>query len=73
MEFKIPKNHTIYSIYPGETGLPTKVELHKSQNLKDYTLIWPEPLLKISEIGEKIYFYEILNLQNLYSKNSKIS
>jgi suppressor for copper-sensitivity B len=58
LEFKIPKNHTIYSIYPGETGLPTKVELHKSQNLKDYTLIWPEPLLKISEIEEKIYFYE---------------
>ncbi|MFK7967786.1 MAG: thioredoxin family protein [Rickettsiaceae bacterium] len=54
----MPENHSIYSIYPGETGLPTKVELYQSQNLKSYKLIWPDPLFKISTIGEKIYFYE---------------
>ena len=58
LELEIPKNHIIYWIYPGETGLPTKVELKQSRNLKNYKLLWPDPLLKTSAIGEKIHFYE---------------
>ena len=58
LELKIPKNHIIYWIQPGLTGLPTKVELKNSSNLNNYTLIWPDPLLATSVTGEKTYFYE---------------
>ena len=36
LELKIPKKHIIYSIHPGPTGLPTKVELKRSSNLNNY-------------------------------------
>ena len=39
LELKIPKNHIIYWIQPGLTGLPTKVELKRSSNLNNYKLI----------------------------------
>jgi suppressor for copper-sensitivity B len=58
LELEIPKKHIIYSIHPEPTGLPTKVELKRSSNLNNYKLIWPDPLLVTSPIGEKTYFYE---------------
>ena len=58
LELEIPKKHIIYSIHPGPTGLPTKVELKRSSNLNNYKLIWPDPLLATSAAGEKTYFYE---------------
>ncbi len=58
LELAIPDKHIIYSIYQEEIGLPTKIELSQSQNLKSYKLLWPNPLFKISETGKKIHFYE---------------
>ncbi len=58
LELEIPKNHIIYWIHSGSTGLPTKVELKRSFNLKNYKLVWPDPLLSTSLTGEKTYFYE---------------
>ena len=57
-EFDIPKNHIIYGPTEAQTGLPTKITLTNSKNVKNHQLLWPRPQEKISEIGEKIHFYE---------------
>lgn len=55
---EIPKNHFIYWIKTSEIGVPTRIELKKSLNLKDYQLLWPNPKQKFSKFNEEILFYE---------------
>lgn len=54
----IPKDHFIYWTKTSEVGVPTKIELKKSVNLKGYKLLWPTPQHKVSKFNEKILFYE---------------
>jgi suppressor for copper-sensitivity B len=56
--FDISQNHIIYGPHQGQTGLPTRIELTHSENLKKHQLLWPQPKEEISPIGEHIHFYE---------------
>lgn len=56
ISFELENNAVFYWRNPGELGLPTKFNLAKSTNLKDYKIYWPTPkLVKKEDISSYVY------------------
>ena len=58
-EINMPKDYSIYA-NPDivKIGMPTKIDIIKTENIKNYKLVWPVPKQKYIEKIGKIYFYE---------------
>ena len=55
-------NSKIYWLSPGESGLPTKIDLSESHNLLKHQIIWPFPSYIINAEVIENYYYKLLHL-----------
>ncbi len=64
LEMKMLKGYSIYAnAEVSKFGLPTKISLNKSSNLKDYKIIWPDSKQKhVDGIGEVHYFDDLVRI-----------
>ena len=64
LEMKMLKGHSIYAnAEVSKFGLPIKVSLNKSSNLKDYKIIWPDSKQKhVDGVGVVHYFDDLVSI-----------
>lgn len=65
LEMKMLKGHSIYAnAEVSKVGMPTKITLDKSLNLKNYKIIWPHSKQKYVEgVGVLHYFDDLISIQ----------
>ncbi len=65
LEMKMLKGYSIYAnAEVSKFGLPIKITLNKSSNLKDYKIIWPDSKQKYIEgVGVVHYFDDLISIQ----------
>jgi len=57
LNIALAEGYKIYWKDPGDIGLPTSINLDQSENLKNYEVIWPEPIKETLD-GHSSFIYK---------------
>lgn len=76
LQFEIPVGWKVYANTPGDSGIPVQIVFDKKENLRDFTVDWPEYKVDITEVANQrfvtnVYVGDIIIPIHLYPENSR--